>query len=167
MLFRSEELVANTSVLMDRGRWQWMVVAGIMGATLSSGLSMFVGSPRTLMALGKHDIIPAAASFARLNRRGEPSTAIMLTALLSLVTLLLGSLDSVAGLLTMFFLITYCMINIAVLSEQTIGIVSFRPTFRIPRLVSFLGGAGSLAVMFLINARFSLIAFAEIGRAHV
>jgi len=151
-------LVANPSILIDLGRWKSLVVAGIMGATLSSALSMFVGAPRVLNALAGHAVVPFSGVFLRLNKKGEPTAAILMTALLALMTLLLGTLNSVAGLLTIFFLITYGMINISVFIEQSIGIISFRPSFRIPRLISFIGGAGCLAVMFLINWLFSLVA---------
>lgn len=162
-----DELVQNTSILINLSRWRWLIIAGIMGATLSSAITMFVGSPRTLMALGKHSIIPLSSFFARVNKKGEPTSAILFTALLVLITLLYGTLDSVANLLTMFFLITYGMINLSVFIEQTIGIASFRPAFRISRLIPFLGGVGCLGVMFLINVKFSLIAFLLIGAIYV
>jgi len=158
----AQDLVANTSILIDLGRWKPLVVAGIMGATLSSALSMFVGSPRTFLALGKHSIVPFSGAVVRVNKRGEPTTAILFTALLVLVTLLLGTLDNVANLLTMFFLITYGMINLSVFFEQSIGIASFRPTFRISRFIPFLGSVGCIVVMLLINAKFSLFAFVSI-----
>lgn len=154
----AKNLVSNPTILIDLGRWRSLVVAGVMGATLSSALSMFVGAPRVLNALAGHRVVPFSGTFQRLNTKGEPAAAILMTALLALVTLLLGTLDSVAGLLTIFFLITYGMINISVFIEQSIGIISFRPSFRIPRWVSFLGGGGCLGAMFLINWVFSLVA---------
>jgi len=155
-------LIANPTILIDLGRWKWMVIAGIMGATISSAMSMAVGAPRILVALGRHSIIPMASSFARLNRKGEPTTAILLTALITLLTILLGTLNTVAGLLTLFFLITYGMINLSVFIEQSIGIASFRPSFRVPRIIPFLGGLGCLGVMLLINLPFTIMAMVVI-----
>ena len=63
----------------------------------------------------------------------------------------------------MFFLITYGMLNLVVFLEQSMKIISFRPTFKIPRLVSFVGGIGCLAIMFLINAAFSIIAIITVS----
>ena len=141
------------------GRWQSLVIAGTMGATLSSALAMFVGAPRILLALGKHAVFPFSSSFAFLNKKGEPTTAILLTALISLLTLLNGSLNQIASLLTMFFLITYGIINLTVLIEQVIGIPSYRPSLRIPKVIPrFLGSVGCLMMMFLINVKFSFIA---------
>ncbi|OIO33624.1 MAG: hypothetical protein AUJ70_02820 [Candidatus Omnitrophica bacterium CG1_02_40_15] len=152
------DLVNNTSIVMDLARWRFLVIAGIMGATLSSALTMFVASPRTLLALSKNRIIPLSRSFNYLNPKGEPTPAILFTALIALLTISLGTLDTIAGILTMFFLITYGMLNINVFIEKITGIVSFRPKFRIPLIVSLIGGAGCFYAMFLINQLFSIIA---------
>ena len=161
------DLVANTSIAIRLSRWGWLVTLGVMGATLSSALSMFVGSPRTLLALGKHSIIPYSNTFSDTNQKGEPANAILVTAVLSFITILLGNLDALASLLTMFFLITYGMINFSVFIEQSIGIASFRPTFRIHRFVSFAGGLGCLVMMLLIDFKFSLVAFVVIGLIYI
>ena len=151
-------LKINNNIAIELGRWHWAVIAGVMGATLSSALAMFVGAPRVLFALGKHSIIPFSSSMSRLNKRGEPASAILFTALLVLITILVGSLNQIASLLTMFFLITYGMINLTVFIEESIGIVSFRPTFRVPQFIPFIGTIGCVAVMFLIDIRFSIVA---------
>lgn len=155
-----QDLVKNTSIVMNLARWRPLVIAGIMGATLSSALSMFVASPRTLFALGKHRVIPFSFVFHHLNSKGEPAPAILFTALLALLTLSLGTLNTIAGILTMFFLITYGTLNLTVFVEKVTGIVSFRPKFRIPVIVSLIGGVGCLYAMFLINQFFSVIAIA-------
>jgi hypothetical protein len=54
------------------------------------------------------------------------------------------------------------MINLSVFIEQIIGIVSFRPAFKVPRIIPLAGAVGCLAVMFLINVKFSIIAFLSI-----
>ncbi len=158
----SSELTSRSSFLIDVSRWRWMVVAGLMGATLSSALSMFVASPRTLLALSKNQSIPLFGQFSRINKKGEPTTAILFTALLALVTLMFGSLNQVAGLLTMFFLITYAMINCSVFIEQSIGLASFRPSFRIPTVISLLGSLACIILMIVINPVFSFIAIISI-----
>ncbi|MDP8266357.1 MAG: amino acid permease [Candidatus Aceula meridiana] len=154
-----QALVNNTNIVIDMGRWPSFVIAGIMGATLSSALNMCVTAPRTLFALSQSDTLPLSRFFVHRNQRNEPTAAILLTALIALITLLMGTLNQVATLLTMFFLITYGLINFSVFVEQTIGITSFRPSFNVPRIISFLGWVGCLVVMFLINPMFSLVAW--------
>ena len=160
-------LVENTSIIIDLSRWRWIVIAGIMGATFSSALNMFVSSPRTLFAMGQKSIVPFSSSFSQVNRRGEPSSAIFLTALIALLTVLLSSLNEVATLLTMIFLITYGMINLVVFIEHSIGIASFRPSFRVSRIIPFIGAVGCVTFMFLINIKFSLAAIAVIAAAYI
>ncbi|MBN2120881.1 MAG: amino acid permease [Candidatus Omnitrophica bacterium] len=151
------ELAANTSIIIDASKWRFLVIAGIMGATISSALSMFVASPRTLLALSKHKTVPLSSYFSQINKKSEPATAILFTALIALTTIALGSLNKVASLLTMFFLITYGMLNFSVFAEQIMGIPSFRPAFRVSLLFPFLGGTGCFFAMFLINPVFSTI----------
>jgi len=151
-------LVNNTTFIIDNSRWRGIVVAGIMGATLSSALSMFVAAPRTLFALSRHRVLPGGRHFDRINKRGEPTPAIFLTAFIALIAISLGTLNAIAVILTMFFLITYGTLNASVFIEKMIGIVSFRPTFRVHPVISLLGAVGCFYAMFLINPLFSIIA---------
>ncbi|MDD4202626.1 MAG: amino acid permease [Candidatus Omnitrophica bacterium] len=158
-----EQLLTDTSIVIQLGRWKGLIVAGIMGATISSALSMFVAAPRTLLALSKHRLMPFSSVLSKVNKKGEPTSAVIVTAIISFITLLLGTLDNIAMLLTMFFLITYGVLNMAVFIEQILGIVSFRPVFKIPTLFSFLGMLGCLFAMILITPFFSFIAILVIA----
>jgi len=153
-----EELVSNYTIMMDISRWRLIIIAAIFGATLSSALGSIVGGPRTLMALGQDKVLPFYRVFAQKSKKGEPRYSILFTAIIIEVSLLLGDLNTIAPLLTMFFLITYGTLNIAVSIEKGIGIPSFRPTFKIPIIVPIVGGLWSFAVMFLINPVFASIA---------
>ncbi len=155
-------LRADPYVAIGLGVWPWLVIAGIMGATLSSAMSTAVGAPRVLVALSRHRMLPFSERLSQVRPGGEPAPAILVTFAIALVTILLGSLNQIAGLLTMFFLITYGMINLTVYIEQSIGIVSFRPSFKIPRAVSLMGSIGCLLVMLVIDTRFGVLALATI-----
>lgn len=152
------ELVSNYNVMIDYALWAPAVLGGLLGATFSSALASIVGAPRILQALGDHRIFPGGEIFSKLAKNGEPRNAILLTGALVLVTLLLRDLNTIAPLITMFFLITYMMINLVVFIEQRMDMISFRPTFKIPKFVPFLGTAGCLFTMFIINSTFGIIA---------
>jgi len=154
----TQELITNYTVMIDKAFWGPPVLAGLLGATFSSALSSFVGAPRILQALGEHRILPKGAWFAKRTRTGEPRNALLLTAVIVLGALMLRNLNAVAPLITMFFLITYAMINIVVLLEQTMKLVSFRPLFRLPRFVALLGAGGCVFAMIIVNPTFSLVA---------
>jgi amino acid transporter len=153
-----DELTGNYTIMIDRAFYGPAVLGGLLAATFSSALASFVGAPRILEALGAHSIVPASSWFAKRTKRGEPRNAMLLTAAIVLAAILLRELNAIAPLITMIFLLTYATINLVVAIEQSLGLISFRPTLRIPRIVPILGLAGSLFAMFIINATFSLVA---------
>ncbi len=153
-----EELRSNQMIMVDKAIWGPVVIAGIMGATLSSALGSMLGAPRILQALAQQQTIPFHKMLAAKTRSNEPRNAIIVTGLAIEVAIVLGNLNFLATLITMFFLITYGMLNIVVFIQQSMKIISFRPTFSVPRIVSFLGAFGCIFMMFLINPVFSLVA---------
>jgi uncharacterized membrane protein len=82
------------------------------------------------------------------------------TGVLVFLTLLFRNLNVVAPLVTLFFLITYAMINIVVIIEQRLGLISYRPLFKIPKWVPYFGLISSIFAMFIINPTVSLISVA-------
>ncbi len=162
-----EELRTNEMVMVDHARWQFLVLLGLLAATFSSALGSILGAPRILQALATHKTVPFARFFAKKSKGGEPLNAIIFTAIIIEVSLLLGDLNALAALITMFFLITYGMINLVVFIQQKMRIISFRPTFKIPSFVPFIGALGSGFVMVLINPIFSVIAIITIIALYV
>lgn len=156
-----EELLTNNTIMVDKAYWSWAVLASLLGATFSSALGSLLAAPRVMQALGQQHILPRGEYFA-VESSGEPRRALFATGLMALAStvfgLLAGGLNSIAPLITMFFLITYFMLNAVVLIEQQLNMVSFRPTFKIPLVVPLVGALGCLFVMFLINAIFSVVA---------
>ncbi len=157
-----EELLTNSTIMVDKAVWGWAVLAGMLGATFSSALGSLVAAPRVMQALALHDILPFSKYFAKEAKNGEPRHAMYFAGGVGFLALLAalagGGLDAIAGVITMFFLITYGMLNVVVLFEQTLDTISFRPTFSVSRIVPFIGMVGCTFVMFLIQPVFSLIA---------
>ncbi len=162
-----DELVSNYNVMIDYAFSPPAVLAGLLGATFSSALASIVGAPRILQALGDHRIFPGGELFSKLAGNGEPRNAILLTGGIVIVTLMVRDLNTIAPLITMFFLITYMMINLVVFIEQRMDMVSFRPTFPVPRFVPLIGTLGCLFTMFIINATFGLISIAFVIAAYL
>lgn len=154
-----EQLIANNLIILELSLSKIAVIAGIMGAVLSSALSTLVSAPRTLSALAENRSVPFYKSLNKKGTNGEPRQAIVFSSLLSLIVLLLGNLDGLANLLTLFFLTTYAMINLVVLLEQSIGLVSFRPSLTVSIFVPIIGLFGAVFSMFLINRQFVFITF--------
>ncbi|MFL3051511.1 MAG: amino acid permease [Candidatus Neomarinimicrobiota bacterium] len=152
----SSNLLRNNYIIMlDVSRWRPIVAGAILGATFSSALGSLIGGPRTLMALAQHKVIPFGKILGYQSENGEPRLAIIFTGFIVAVGALFGNLNTIAPLLTMFFLITYGTINLAVFIEKRIGISSYRPTFKIPIIIPFIGFLWCTIAMFLINPMFA------------
>lgn len=163
----SEELRTNQMIMVEKAFSPTLVLLGILAATFSSALNSMVGAPRILQALSSHKSIPLHDFFGKKTEVGEPRNAIIFTGAIIFVALLFGSLDALASLITMFFLITYGTLNLVVFIQQSMKMISFRPTFKVPRIVPLIGAAGSLFVMILINPVFSFVAFVTIVAIYI
>ncbi|MDX8431584.1 MAG: hypothetical protein SNF33_07290 [Candidatus Algichlamydia australiensis] len=149
-------LISHPMIMEEIALIKEFILIGIWGATLSSSLSCMLGAPRTLSALAEDGIAPRwmAGRSIRL--------PIVITALFVMAGLLLGSIDQIAPVLSMFFLISYAMLNLATSFEGILDSPSWRPTFRFPWYISFFGTLLAVAVMLLIDASHSLLAFMSV-----
>jgi amino acid transporter len=151
-----EELITNYYVIVDKAYIGPLILAGILGATFSSALASIVGSSRILFAMGEHNVLPYSRFLAGQSANGQPRNAMIVTGILIFATMLLRNLNAVAPLVTLFFLITYAMINIVVIIEQNLGLISYRPVFKVHRWVPWMGLISSVFAMFIINPTISL-----------
>lgn len=151
------ELLHNYYIMVEKAYIGPLILAGILGATFSSALASIVGSSRILFAMGEHKVLPFSDFLAGTSTNGQPRNAMLVTGILIFSTLLLRNLNAVAPLVTLFFLITYAMINIVVIIEQNLGLISYRPLFKIHRWVPWFGLVSSVFAMFIINPTISLV----------
>jgi len=152
-----EELISNYNIIVDKAYFGPLIIAGILGATFSSALASIVGSSRILFAMGEHRVLPYSNFLSGQSANGQPRNAMIVTGIMIFVTMLLRDLNAIAPLVTLFFLITYAMINIVVIIEQQLGLISYRPIFKINKWVPWLGLLSSVMAMFIINPTISLV----------
>lgn len=156
------ELLNNYNIIIEKSFFPPLVIAGVLGATFSSALASVVGSSRILFAMGQHQVLPKGKWIAFQNDAGQPRNAMIVTGAMIFVSMLLRDLNAVATAVTMFFLITYAMLNVVVIIEQRLGLISFRPKFTVHWLIPYLGLGGSLFAMFIINPTVSLISWSVV-----
>ncbi len=162
-----DELVNDYNLIIDRSLWPPAVLAGLLGATFSSALASAVGGPRILMAMAQNRLLPKSDWLARTTSRGEPRNAVLLTAILSFACLMMRDLNAIAPLVTMFFLLTYLMLNVVLLIESSLGLVSFRPTLVIPRVVPLAGAVGCVFCMFIVSPIFGIVAVTTVIATYI
>jgi hypothetical protein len=124
-------LAAETGALREVATSRWLVDAGVLSATLSSALASLLGAPRILQALSRDGVFASLRSFAHGHgAAGNPRRAVLLTGAIALVSIAAGNLNSIAALVSMFFLISYALLNYATYVEATAASPGFRPRFR-------------------------------------
>ena len=151
MVAPRDVLITNSMIMTSKALSGPLVILGMGAATFSSALITFLAAPRLLQAMANNRVIPFGLFFLKLNKNKSPNNAIFFSSIIIFFLLLIGNLNSIATTLTMFFLITYIMINLVVFVEQALGSVSFRPTMKIPKIVPLYGTITSLLFMFFIN----------------
>ena len=152
-----QELLTNNLIVKDIAYWPGLIFAGIYAATLSSALGSILAAPRTLEALANDQVVPEKLK-DRLGSKTEPRMGVLLTTVIALITIWAGDLDMVAPVITMFFLNTYGVVNLAAGVQLLVDNPSFRPSFKMPWWLSFVGVFGCYGVMFLINTVATIVA---------
>ncbi len=144
------ELRGDMNIWLDVAVWPPLVVAGIWGATLSSALASILGAPRVLQALANDRVAPKILGRGH-GATNEPRLSMIVCSFIALGGIIIGDLDTVAPIISMFFLTCYGIICLACGLERWAGSPSFRPKFKVPAWISLIGAFACFAVMFKIN----------------
>jgi amino acid transporter len=145
-----------------------LVDAGIIAATLSSALASFLGAPRILQSLARDRIFPFLTPFAEGHGPAEnPRRGILLATAIAGLGIAIGELNLIAPIVTMFFLLSYGLLNVATYQEARTKSPSFRPRIKWYRAwVSLAGGAGCLVAIVAIDATAGIAALAVLLVVH-
>uniref|UniRef100_UPI003D815A41 Na-K-Cl cotransporter n=1 Tax=Trichloromonas sp. TaxID=3069249 RepID=UPI003D815A41 len=142
---RSEPLIWTKVALLG----PWLVLPGLWGAIFSSAVGSMLAAPRTLQALAKDRLVPER--LAKVSKRNEPVNGLLVALAIALIAVFLGDLNTVAEVVSMFFLTVYGTLNLVAALEVLSGNPSWRPRMKVHWAVSLLGALGCFGVMILIN----------------
>ncbi len=148
-----DELSSDYGAMRRVSYFTWLADAGVIAATLSSALASFLGAPRILQSLAKDKIFPGLTFFAKGSGALEnPRRGVVLSALIAFTTIALGDLNLVAPVVSMFFLISYGLLNYATYYEARSRSPYFRPRFRwFHKNLCLAGALACLVIMFLLE----------------
>lgn len=138
-----------------------IVPLGLAASTVSSALGSVMVAPRTLQALSRDNSFPLRRLNIWLSREknGEPYNASIITLLIAFGFVLIGDINAVAEIISMFFMVTYGTICLISFLNHFGASPSYRPTFRSRWYLSITGFIVSVWVMFKINTSYALLAF--------
>ena len=157
-----DSLVGNQLVMSEIAVWGPIIPIGLAAATISSALGSVMVAPRTLNAIASDRIIPVP----RLNRvlgtikksNGEPVNASMVTCGIAFFFVLLGDVNVVAEIISMFFMVTYGAICLISLLENFASNPGYRPSFKSKWYISLIGAVLCIGLMFMINTFYAILA---------
>ncbi len=161
--------ISNHRLLVDYplimryvARWGLPVLLGIWAASLSSTMGALLGAPRTMQALARDRVLPAILGRG-YGKGNDPRIATALVFCVAGAGILLGDLNRISQVLSMFFLTSYGVLNLSAGLEELLGPPAWRPKFRVHWAVSLVGSAGCFTAMFMINAAASAAAIVVVG----
>ncbi|KAM6902505.1 solute carrier family 12 member 2 [Xenentodon cancila] len=130
-----------------------IISAGIFSATLSSALASLVSAPKVFQALCKDNIYPGLGLFAKgYGKNNEPLRGYFLTFAIGLAFILIAELNTIAPIISNFFLASYALINFSVFHASLANSPGWRPSFKYYNMwVSLAGAVLCCVVMFVIN----------------
>ncbi|KAI1891027.1 hypothetical protein AGOR_G00159630 [Albula goreensis] len=142
----------------------WVIVIGSFFSTCGAGLQSLTGAPRLLQAISRDGIVPFLRVFGHGKANGEPTWALLLTACICESGILIASLDAVAPILSMFFLMCYMFVNLACALQTLLRTPNWRPRFKFYHwTLSFLGMSLCLSLMFICSWYYAIVAMAIAG----
>ncbi|XP_061093727.1 solute carrier family 12 member 7 isoform X2 [Conger conger] len=142
----------------------WVIVIGSFFSCCGAGLQSLTGAPRLLQAIARDGIVPFLQVFGHGKANGEPTWALLMTAGICEIGILIASLDAVAPILSMFFLMCYLFVNLACAVQTLLRTPNWRPRFKFYHwALSFLGMSLCLSLMFICSWYYALVAMLIAG----
>lgn len=157
-----DELASDQFAMSKIAVWAPIIPIGLAAATLSSAIGSILIAPRTLQALARDNIFPVPSLNGFLCKgkgiANEPFNATLITAVIVFVFVSIGSVDIVAQVISMFFMITYGALCLVSFLEHFAGNPSYRPTFRSKWYLSLVGAIACFVMMFQMSALYTVLA---------
>ena len=156
------DLATDQLVMYRIALWGPIIPIGLGAATLSSAIGSILVAPRTLQALSSDNIFPSAKinKFLSTGRgnSNEPVNATIITSVFVIIFVSAGSVDFVAQIISMFFMMTYGALCSISFFEHFAGNPSYRPTFRSKWYFSLVGAIASIYMMFKMQPLYATLA---------
>jgi amino acid transporter len=162
-----QDLAADQLAMSKIALWGPIIPIGLAAATLSSAIGSILIAPRTLQALAGDHTFPARFINKFLEKgkgeSNEPVNATLITSIIVLVFVSPGSVDFVAQIISMFFMITYGSLCLVSFLEHFAGNPSYRPTFRSRWYLSLIGAIACFIMMFQMAPVYALLSLLAIS----
>ncbi|XP_037531269.1 solute carrier family 12 member 3-like [Nematolebias whitei] len=154
-------LANSAKVLGQVSGFYYLITAGVFAASLSTTLGFLVTTPKGFQCLCKDKIYPYIIFFAKdYGKNNEPIRAYILCYLIAVAFILIAELNTIAALISNFFLCSYCLINFSCFHASITNSPGWRPSFHYySKWTALFGAVISVVLMFLFSWWAALITF--------
>lgn len=145
-------LYRDVQVLQNVNMNKYFILLGEFSTSLFSSIVGIIGSAKQLQALAKDDLLPFTKPFAQgTPGSDDPIKAVIFTYILAQITLLFD-INTIATFITMAFLMTFVVTNLACFLLKIASAPNFRPSFKyFNTYTAGAGAAASIAAMFVAD----------------
>ena len=159
----SEELLGKQLSMSDIAIWGSVVIPlGLGASTISSAIGSVLVAPRTIQALARDRTFPSNKVNLWLRKgignNNEPYNATLITVIIAMIFIVIGEVNIVARIISMFFMITYGSLCLISFLNHFGASPSYRPRFKSKWIISLLGFLLSIWIMFKIDALYTFLA---------
>ncbi|KAF7509663.1 hypothetical protein GJ744_007534 [Endocarpon pusillum] len=143
---------SNLNVVQDTNISGVLILLGELAATFFSALMGVIGPAKLLQAIARDSLLPGLSIFGQGSKKGdEPTYAIIITYVVAQLTILFD-INRIASFITMTYLMTFLVTNLACFLLKVSSAPNFRPSFRYFNWWTAAAGAIACAVtMFLVD----------------
>jgi len=160
----ASDLVNDQLIMSDIALWGPIIPIGLAAATISSALGSIIVAPRILQALGQDKVFQLKQVNDFLGkeraRDKEPVNSLIVTSVIAFFFVFIGDVNVVAEIISMFFMVTYGSICTISFLHHFAGDPSYRPSFKSKGIISMIGAAACLYLMFKMNFTYSVMSLA-------
>ncbi|KRY57670.1 Solute carrier family 12 member 6, partial [Trichinella britovi] len=143
---------------------EWIVLIGSFTSCIGASLQCLCTAPRLLQSIAMDNLIPFLNPFSKVTKNNEPFRALLVTVLIAETAILIGGIDYIAPVVDLFFLLSYCFVNIACALQTLLKAPNWRPRFRFYHWsLAVLGALLNLFIMFSTYWHYAIIALTICG----
>uniref|UniRef100_A0A673C9X1 Solute carrier family 12 member 3-like n=1 Tax=Sphaeramia orbicularis TaxID=375764 RepID=A0A673C9X1_9TELE len=131
----------------------YLITAGVFAASLSSALGFLVSAPKVFQCLCKDNLYPYIGFFAKgYGKNNEPLRAYLLCFVIAVAFILIAELNTIAALISNFFLCSYGLINFSCFHASITNSPGWRPAFHYySKWTALFGAVVSVVLMLLFT----------------
>ena len=149
-------LYNNVNVIQDTNVSGILILLGEFATTFFSALMGVIGPAKLLQAIARDSVLPGLAWFGQgTAKNDEPVYAILLTYVVAQITMLFD-INRIASFITMTYLMTFFVTNLACFLLKISSAPNFRPSFHYFNWwTAAAGAAASVGAMFFVDGLYA------------